>query len=95
MPFVRQRESGQRERGGEPVKLWRAYYHYADYECCATIVLTVGQSKAEVDETILTYYDSLKPEERTVSQGSLNGGGADLLEALTVEEFDPKEIWEI
>ncbi len=75
------------------MKLWRAYYRYADYECQATVVLTVGATKAEVDESLLLYYESLKPEDRIIYLGCSDRG--DLLEVVTVEAFDTGEIWDI
>lgn len=80
------------------MKLWRAYYHYADWECQATVVLTVGLTKAEVDESLLLHYESLPERERIISLGVLGSGRThltDLLEAVTVEEFESGEIWEI
>jgi hypothetical protein len=85
--------AGTREpKERDKMKLWRAWYRYADYECQATVVLTVGATKAEVDESLLLHYESLKPEDRYVSLGC--GDGDDLLEIVAVGEFDSGEIWD-
>jgi hypothetical protein len=78
------------------MKLWRAYYRYADYECQATTVLAVGVTKAEVDESLLLHYESLSPDNRIIYLGSFNGNDCgDLLELVTIEEFESGEIWDI
>lgn len=71
-------------------KLWRAYYHYADYEYSGDTVIGVFMTRSDADEGVLKWYEA----QESKTEHSF-GVSYDKMENVTIDEFELGELWEL